>query len=322
MKIHSKNKKNVAVIGIGGIGLRHLQSCANLPSSEYEVYAVDILPENLQEAEYCIKESSIQYLDSMDLLPSEIDVAIVATQANVRAQVTRDLVEKKCIKAIVLEKVLFQKIEDYEDIKLLFEKHHIRGFVNCHRRLWPAYKALKKELKDEIVTEVSVKGSTWDMGCNGIHYIDLIGFLLNSDYYRVTQFRPESDLQESKRVGALFIAGELEGVFKDSCCFILSTLGTNEDFKEIRVVLKNSSEIVIKETASSVKIYRNKQLIQSYKIPFQSELTENTVHDICINNKCGLTPYTESQNLHLIFMDTIFNYLKKIQPGLEGCPIT
>lgn len=318
----NSHKKNVAVIGIGGIGLRHLQSCANLPNADYDIYAVDLSPENLAKAEKLIDNPFIKYLVSIDLLPAEIDVAIVATQSNVRAEVTRQLVEKKSIKALVLEKVLFQKIEDYERINLLLEESHIKGFVNCPRRLWPVYKTLKKELENEGVTEITVKGSSWDIGCNGIHYIDFIGFLLNSDCYHVTHFRPAADFKESKRAGTLFIDGELEGVFDNNCRFLLSTLSSHDAFKEIKIVLKNGLEIMVRETATLVELYRDNQLIQSDKIPFQSELTEGTVRELCAKNTCDLASYKESKNLHLPFVVTVFDYLKKSQPELEGCPIT
>lgn len=320
--IISRKKKKIAVIGIGGIGLRHLQSCANLPFDEYEIYGVDINSEVIKKAQTLLKSDHILYVQSLNFLPIDIDVVIVATQANVRATIVQELIASKSVETLILEKVLFQKIEDYEKIKLLINANNISCFVNCPRRIWPAYVELKRILEEQNIASININGTNWDLGCNAIHYIDLIGFLAESDSYQITDHDFTDCLEESKRAGSFFINGELKGIFNNFLIFKLSTLSGADDCKIIKIKLVDGTEVVVEENTSSIKIIVPNDEIQEFSIPFQSVLTEKLILKKINEDKCDLTSYEESKNLHLPLMQTLLSHFKKSFKDIEGCPIT
>ena len=46
--------------------------------------------------------------------------------------------------------------------------------------MWPAYQELKKKYCDQIKS-CDVSGNDWDIGCNGVHFLDLFAYLTNTD---------------------------------------------------------------------------------------------------------------------------------------------
>ena len=106
--------KNIAIIGAGQIGSRHLQAMANLEGPAI-VQLVDFFDESLKVAEkrfyQVYDENSVKIelksCKTINELEVPIDLAIIATCADVRAVVIKELIEKKEVKNLILEKALF-----------------------------------------------------------------------------------------------------------------------------------------------------------------------------------------------------------------------
>ena len=62
-------EKNVAIIGVGALGKRHLQSMIEL-SEEYKIYAVEVLPEVLDDLRKEFNER-INFCSAISELPKE-----------------------------------------------------------------------------------------------------------------------------------------------------------------------------------------------------------------------------------------------------------
>ena len=110
---------NLAIIGCGQIGSRHLQSMALL-EEEATIYLVDPSGESINKAAeqfrnvYCPEtNAAIQLICTSSLgdLPDRLDLSIVATASDKRADAVADIVGQVDLQYIILEKFLFQRAE-------------------------------------------------------------------------------------------------------------------------------------------------------------------------------------------------------------------
>jgi hypothetical protein len=72
---------------------------------------------------------------------------------------------------MVLEKVVFTEARAFDDASALARAKHCRLWVNCPRRVWPGYEALRESLVG--ATYLGVTGESWGLACNAVHFIDL-----------------------------------------------------------------------------------------------------------------------------------------------------
>ena len=173
---------NVAIVGVGGFGVRHLQGAARIDKS-VSIYAVDASPASLDRAKLCIEGLSckrvkyIKYLYRVDQLPHDIDVAIVATSSVPRKKIAMDLLRHCNVTHLVLEKVLFPTVNDYYEVSSFLEQYpNSKAWVNCPRRMSEFYFMLKEIINNEPIDCFQVDGTEWGLGCNSIHMVDLLAF--------------------------------------------------------------------------------------------------------------------------------------------------
>ena len=132
-------KYNIALIGAGELGSRHLQGLANA-SNQFQISVIDPNKNSLRVAKNRLNEASklsipkVSYYDSIDSLPEAIDLVIIATNAKVRRDIIKNLIDKSSIKYLILEKVVFQRSNDFNLIKNLLNEKNVKTWVNCARR--------------------------------------------------------------------------------------------------------------------------------------------------------------------------------------------
>ena len=117
----------VALIGAGQLGSRHLQGLAK-SSIEFSIEVVEpfqksreVAKQRYEEIETNPKVKSIDFFESIDQLSSKIEIVIIATNADVRSKIVKELLLKKSVKNLILEKVLFQTVEEYHDVEKLLK---------------------------------------------------------------------------------------------------------------------------------------------------------------------------------------------------------
>ncbi len=147
---------NIVIIGAGNIGSRHLQGLKNI-DFPLRIYVVDPNESSLKIAKerynsiYNDKcQQEVIYTQSIEKFGELIDLAIIATNSKIRRDVIADLVELNKVKYLILEKILFQKEEDYYYILELLEKQCLKTWVNCARRSVPFYQELKSIFERRI----------------------------------------------------------------------------------------------------------------------------------------------------------------------------
>lgn len=321
----------VVLVGAGQLGSRHLQGLAHI-DIPLSIHVIDpsesslcMARERYHEIETNPNISDIRFLTRMEDAPATIDLAVVATNANVRADVVRTLVKQSSIRHIILEKVLFQKEGDYKSIAELFHTHRINAVVNCPRRIYPFYRQLKQTLAAEGTFSFCVEGSNWGMGCNAIHFIDLFTFLSGDASLVVDAAALDDTVLESKRPGFVEFTGMLTGTNSRSDSFSIASLAAPGT--PLSISIRTGKHLITIHESSGEAIFYDENSgeshHESFVVPYQSQLTGMVAREMILNGACGLTPYTESMQLHLPVINAFIGHLGKAGNGpYEYCPIT
>lgn len=312
--------KTVAVIGAGQLGSRHLQGL-KASRNELAIYVMDQSDESLKLAEERYNQiddngysKNITFVTSIGELPKELDVVIIATGSMPRAMLTKMLLEHSNIRYLILEKILFPRLSEYDYIQKILKEKNVKAWVNCPRRLFAYY----QKLHDIIDTpfEMTVDGSNWGLCCNSIHLIDIFLYLANEDEYSVAL--DISSLEESKRKGYIEMMGSFYITTPKGCKL---NLHCSSDDKIYGGIIKSEKyDIVIDKKNMKLVINGIEEPINSYP---NSQLTGKVVDRLLAEGLCDLTPFKESCNYHKPIIGALINEYNKLS-GNKGdlCPIT
>lgn len=320
---------NIALIGVGQLGSRHLQALQKLQLAS-NVFILEPNRVSVGRAKRRVEETVSNkhinniYIKKIQDLPNTIDLAIVATSAGVRASVTLDLLSKAKVKNLVLEKFMFQSKEQFAKVKKVLTANHVKCWVNCPRRSWLVYRNIKEEIGDGKMIQVLVSGSKWGLLSNAIHFIDLCAFFTSSSLSEVTV--NITNIQMSKRPGYIEADGTLTGYFESELYFSVVSHPQGQE-PVVTCVNTGTSLYVINESAQIqyyLKFDYNKTLTKSkIQIPLVSQTTTQIVNDILTTGNCQLPTYDHSERLHLQLLGSFKSVIEK-ETGkkLKYLPIT
>ena len=325
-------KKNIALIGVGGIGSRHLQALTKL-KDDVNIWVVDPSSESIDKAKILLNtenpahnKDNITYCNGVHEIPPIIDIAIIATTSGIRRSVTEDLLAKCDVNYIIFEKVLFTKVDDYYAVQKILDQHGISAWVDCGRRLFDFYVYLKSLLSDAKSIDMYVSGKNFGLGCNAIHYLDLLAYLGGGivDIY-VDTSGLDKEIIQSKRSGYIEFTGKLCGNMGKNSFAIVSSIN---DCLDQTIIKSSICDVFIEEKSDVInaKIVwhdntRSDENIE-YPMQFVSGITNIAVHDILVTGNCNLTPYEDSMKLHIPMIKA---FLQKINADLgvtDICNIT
>ncbi|MHB1126563.1 MAG: Gfo/Idh/MocA family oxidoreductase [Bacillota bacterium] len=323
---------NICIIGAGQLGSRHLQALSLIDRKVF-IQMVDPNEASLEIARKRFLEmknnnnvKSLKYLTSIEALPNEIDLVIVATTADVRYSVLKTLLEKRQVRYLILEKILFQKVEDYSNIGKLIISKGIPAWVNCPRRIWPLYQHIKNKFVDVNQIEYSVSGSNWGLASNAIHFIDCFSFITGENNLDLTSEYLDAKIMNSNRPGFIEFTGSLLG--KSERGSFISLKSDKEGVDPL--VIKISSKTInctVNETEQKawISMSSNDWKLDelSFSIPYQSQMTHLVVKKILDTGLCELTAYEESSKLHIQYIECLIKHLEKLQfEDVTKCAIT
>ena len=119
----------------------------------------------------------INYVTTIQELSTELDLVIIATGSKPRASIVKSLLTHSSVKYLVLEKVLFPVLAEYDEISNLLKEKQIRCWVNCPRRMYGMYKQIKETIDPSYPIYMTNADENWGLCCNAIHMIDLFLYL-------------------------------------------------------------------------------------------------------------------------------------------------
>lgn len=322
----------LAIIGAGQLGSRHLQSLRTIRELSCSIFVIDLNPDSLriaQERYEQIESNSnvkeIHFSDNFSDLPAEIDFLIIATGSRGRADLIKNICNNSVVRFMLIEKVLFQKVEECEEINQLFCRLGIKAWVNCPRRMFPIYRDLKAKLDKCSPSYLIVDGSNWGLGCNSIHFIDLCAYLFDDVSYTISTDLLDRKIIDSKRLGYKELTGCLKVTFSKGSILILSS--RKQEGTPLTIYLSNRKvEMKIDESGKKIVSLGGDSSLErgvcSFEIPFQSQLTAQVVESALLKGNTLLTPYVESTRLHLPFIASLIDYFKESGFNDDNCPVT
>ncbi len=322
-----------AIIGTCQIGSRHLQALCNLKNPT-RIDLVDPSDKSLQTARDRYEEVmspskqgiELFYHNSLDNLPDTLDLVIVATNSNVREQVIRNVTQKRPVKNLILEKVLFQRSAQYTEVDNFLKKYSIPTWVSCWMRTTDLFKQIKSALNLNDSIQMKIEGSQWGMGTNSIHYMDLLSYFTECSDFNFVEVYLKNKVLDAKRHGFKEFMGHLKG--QNSRGDSLDLICKDEEEGPITIKIRNGLEkyLLVTDFVGHVDFKSSNKLasqIGKVALPYQSEMTHIWVNDILSKGSCDLPTYPNSMALHLELIRTFTGHLEKITgEKIEACPIT
>jgi predicted dehydrogenase len=323
---------NISIVGAGQLGSRHLQALKKitLPVNLYvidpDLIALTTTRERYSQVSDNINVKLILFSQSLEILPGQIDLCIIATNSKNRSEIIKQIVNKTIVKHFLIEKVLFQSISEYDEVERIFENRNIKSWVNCPRRLLPVYRNLKNWIDQSDQYFCTVDGGNWGLGCNSIHFIDLFNFLTSTKKYKVNTDGLNRNIINSKRAGYNEFTGIIRLEYENGNHLnIISRL--NSHAPVLITITSDKIQIVIDEKSRKLRYSKESNEWQweelTFDFPFQSELTHLVAEDILIKGVCNLTPYKTSADLHKPFIKQLIKFINSINnTQINYCSIT
>lgn len=321
----------VAIIGAGQLGSRHLQGIAKV-GAVTKIFIVDPSLDSINVARLRYNEvvkandKEVFYLENIEELPSKLDLCIIATNSHIRKSIAERLLERSKVKYIIFEKFLFPEVEDYFIVQNLLDISGTQAWVNCPRRMYPFYRALKNSNSCKEPVSMTVTGSNILIGTHAIHFLDLFAFLVGcSDVHSIDSTGLHKHLYDSKRDGYKEFKGNM--IFRIG----ESTL-VFQSFEEGNMPL----QVAIAVASGRYNVLENNGIVYyqhdtgGWKLetePFvknpQSSLTNLVVEQLNEHGVSDLPTYKESATLHLKLLESLLAFLDlQLHIETKVCPIT
>ena len=323
--------KTIAIIGAGQLGSRHLQGIAqcrfdiSIEIVEPFKFSRNIAEERYHQIDSNVYVKSIAFFENIGALSSSLDLVIVATGADVRSKVIMELLSSRNVENLVLEKVLFQTLSEYDEVERLLAETSTHCWVNHPRRMFPFYKNLKDELKDAKQVSYSVQGGDWGLGCNGLHFIDHLAYLVDSENLSVESQFLDNTLYDSKRKGFIEFAGLLVGSIDDHT---FSLHANHSGGAMLFSIATDTIALKIDEGQGQIEIARKDEgwtwnKVEEKIVYFQSELSQILAEELLLKNETTLPTFTQAKALHVPFLNALFDKMEHITKETHQiCAIT
>jgi hypothetical protein len=319
------NFYTVAIFGAGHLGSRYLQGLSTC-SIPLKIYVQDISQSALLKAEnywHEVEGSStvheISFISDIRNCPALIDLAIVATTADVRPEVVKKISHLISVRYWILEKVIAQSIKGLEEIQSYIGNRSL-AWVNTPRRIVPWYQSIKEELNSPLPYHLSVTGGQWGLACNAVHFLDLLSWWSGEILAEVRTDQLDENWFLAKRVGNWEICGTLKGIFSNGSTASLSTSRNGQSVYLIELTNSKGKWCIdekngIAQNTNGLKILG--------KLPYQSEMTASLVESILVRGDCDLPTLRVSIDIHIVFINEMLEHWRRHQDeGATFVPIT
>ena len=322
--ISDQQSATILIAGAGQLGSRYLQGLANCQNA-LDIYVQDISKHSLQIAKQRWEEAcqttlavngvltdpsyqkQITFVSSFDKLPRQIDIAIVATNSDVRPQVVKQITAECDVQFWILEKILAQSVTALDDI-LTHTQKSTGAWANIPRRMMTWHQQIREKLQSDTPLHITGIGSLWGLACNGIHYLDLVSWWTDEKLKKIDTSKLDSKWIESKREGFFEVTGEISAVYSGGTCLVLKSSLEGSPFK-INVEGHNSvweiDEIKgIAVGSDGIIITGNNEM--------QSTMTSKLVDDILAGKNCDLPKLSDSVEMHRIFLRSLLEHWNNV----------
>jgi len=165
----------ILLVGFGSIGFRYFQAINRINLS----IKLFIFDKNKQVKEKILdKNNKITFTNNFNQLPKNVDLVILSTTADGRVNLFNKLINKINFKYAIIEKPLTQSKKQLDKLNKIVGNKIV--WVNTDRRGLKLYRDIKKNLNTKKKIIMRVKGNSWGICCNSLHFVDLFNYLCNN----------------------------------------------------------------------------------------------------------------------------------------------
>ncbi len=308
--------KNICIIGAGEIGSRHLQALARV-TTPLRIFVIDPQETSLKAAAGRYKEipeaapHRVTYEQAVPTHLPPLDIAIVATTSAHRRLAIESLLRQTSVSTFILEKLLFDRRDDYTAVAKLLEEHDSRACVNCMMRTIPFFRDLKKRTTDPRLTYIVNRTDT-NISTSAIHYLDHIAYLTGDTDFTVDTTFLDNTLVASKRKGFIDVTGSLRCTFKNGTVCIFNRDARVECPPEI-IIYDTDIHVLAKEAEGKALVAERKDgwrwKEEEAAIPFQSTMTTGVVEEILTRGTSPLVDFVDAVKLHIPLLDALLAFV-------------
>ena len=233
--------------------------------------------------------------------------------------------KKKSVKNLVLEKVLFQKVEEFQEFENILKREGVSCWVNHPRRMFPFYNKLKEDIKNAKRVSYNFQGGSWGLGCNGLHFLDHLSYLVNSNDLILDAGLLDKKIYSAKREGFVEFNGSLMGRIDNHTFSLYSGV---DEAAGMLTITSDCLSVCIDELTGNCKIaYKDNnwkwEELSEKVIFFQSELSGKLADEILSDGRCLLPTYQEAMKIHIPFIECLLGHESKIEgKEITTCRIT
>ena len=320
---------NIVVVGCGNIGSRLIQSLSNINSDKcghYNIFGVEPFPQAWPTVQDRFEQENkgghrLTLVEGPMSLPERrrFDGFCYGCPQPFGCALTDALAVCRP-KNILLEKILFTKAADYAIAADLIAKTGAKCWVNTSRNIWPGYQALKTELSDNNITNFTVSGSDWGLGCNAIHFLSAYEYISGDEIVELKLELGSVELQESKRAGYRELTGRLVGKSANGAIISIESLAAPNTPISVAVqtnagnyLINEGGQKIIKPTGADTEV--------PFGLLYTSQL-HNMFETILMTGSSDLPTLENSTRLHLLLISSLNEAFHGDATLAYECPIT
>lgn len=315
------DKKNILVVGFGAMGCRHVQSLMS-QIDIYNIYILELSEENIKAnlARIGAVKDRFTWIDSLELVDSSIDIAIIATSSEPRFRIVKTLLENG-VKYFLLEKIVFQSTNQFETIIKSLREKDGTAYCNFVNRYFNSYNEIKFLIEENDNLNMIVYGGTFGLGCNAIHYIDIFQYLTSDNNIVISDSKLKELNQENRR-GSQY--KEFSGTMSVKNSKGQLQIISEEDFKgevTIIITLREKHFVLNEGTGNMFEFDGINCKRSSFVIQQTSKLTAIIVQEI-LSGVCRLTEVQDTLTAHTSLFEQLNKAISKKSNSSMCCPIT
>lgn len=322
----TEGHKRVLLVGAGTIGGRHAQAMARVTTSiNFEI--VDPVGEARERAIGLLNSAgglpkgSVTEYASLANVATGPDLAIVATNSRERPAAIKALLALNA-KAMILEKVLFTRLSDHDEVDRLLKQSNTPAWVNCPRVAYPRVGRLR-ELIGGKRFHYRVEGMDWGLACNLVHHLEEFSNLSGEADVRLSGTGLDGRISPSKRPGYVEFFGKISGkTAKQSQFTAISHQGSAGprtvviDQGDLRITLSPDQTLIVEDAGGT--------RTEPYPMTPQSQMTAAYIDAILNGDDPHIPGYAGASQLHRIMLSVFLNHIRRVRgdDSIDECPVT
>lgn len=325
----------ILLVGCGEIGSRHLQAVVRLPQVT-RVEIVDPRPEawalgraRVADVPDRCPATELRWLSALEEASPGGALCIVATQAEGRSRLVREVAEQLGYRAFLLEKIVTQSVREIEELVAYVRQRELSVWVNFMTRAYPVFQRVKQRLDPEEPIFFSSVGGNRGLATNGMHDADLFACLDGA-----SRIEPagcalvDPILHPSKRGRTVFdLSGTLHGCTQKGSQMVLSYMPGHAGWPYITIatpryrwIIDHVQHTMAESDAASGWAWR---VVPCECNILVSQMTTVFAAEILAAGRCDLPTLAESLVAHRFILGELQPHFNRLlEQATDLCPVT